>query len=334
MTTKYAGSELRVDVLGIGLLGPGLPDWTIGSAALADASTWTSAPTLVPSPARLPPAERRRAGTIVKLGIAVADQACLQAGTQAGTRVSSHPGLQPGSQAGVDTATLATVFTASSGDGANCNALCEALATPERLVSPTRFTNSVHNASAGYWHIATASRAPSTSLCAHDASFGAGLLEAVSQCVASGQPVLLVAADTPYPAPLSAVRPLPDSFAVALLIVPCDVPRDVRHGVPFDMPRDSPFESPFESPFDLPRDLPFDAAHARVMKLATLTVALTAAPADPCTHAGLETLRSGIPAARSLPLLSALAAARPARVVVEYLAGLALQIDVDPGAGA
>ena len=37
--------------------------------------------------------------------------------------------------------------------------ICETLATAERQVSPTRFHNSVHNAPAGYWSIATQSRA-------------------------------------------------------------------------------------------------------------------------------------------------------------------------------
>lgn len=191
---------ITVNVAGIGLLGPGLADWASGQVTLRDPAGWLHAPTPLPAPMRLPPAERRRAGAIVRVSLAVADQACAQAGA--------------------DPARLATVFTASSGDAANCHALCESLATPERAVSPTRFTNSVHNAAAGYWHIATASRAPSTSLCAHDASFGAGLLEAAAQCVALARPVLLVAADVPYPEPLHGVRPLPDAFGVALLLAP------------------------------------------------------------------------------------------------------------------
>ncbi len=191
---------IAVQVAGIGLLGPGLVDWASGQAALRDPAAWLHAPTPLPAPMRLPPAERRRAGAIVRVSLAVADQACAQAG--------------------VDPARLATVFTASSGDAGNCHALCESLATAERAVSPTRFTNSVHNAAAGYWHIATTSRAPSTSLCAHDASFGAGLLEAAAQCVALARPVLLVAADVPYPEPLHSARPLPDAFGVALLLAP------------------------------------------------------------------------------------------------------------------
>jgi len=66
-------------------------------------------------------------------------------------------------QAQFDPGTL-HVFASSSGEGANCHALCDTLASATPVVSPTRFTNSVHNASSGAWHIAVASRAPSTSL--------------------------------------------------------------------------------------------------------------------------------------------------------------------------
>ncbi len=191
---------IEIGITGIGLLGPGLADWAGGRALLRDPAAWQPQPTVVPPPQRLPPTERRRAGTVVKASIVVADQA-LAAG-------------------GADPQQLATVFTSSTGDPLNCHLLCEALATAERLVSPTRFTNSVHNAPAGYWHIATVSRRPSTSLAAHDASFEAGLLEAAVQCSASGEAVLLVACDLPYPEPLHAVRPVSDIFAVALLLAP------------------------------------------------------------------------------------------------------------------
>jgi Beta-ketoacyl synthase, N-terminal domain len=154
----------------------------------------------VPAPQRLPATERRRAGNVVKASIVVADQALAMSG--------------------LDASGLPTVFTSSTGDPLNCHQLCEALALPERLVSPTKFTNSVHNAPAGYWHIAAQSRAPSTSLAAFDASFAAGLQEAAVQCVATGAPVLLVACDVPYPEPLHALRPLSDVFALALVLAP------------------------------------------------------------------------------------------------------------------
>ena len=200
-------SQLEISVLGIGLLGPGLAGWPASHAVFAGSQPYAPAATVVPAPGRLPPAERRRAGTAIKVALAVADEAC------------AHAQAEP--------AQLATVFTSSSGDGANCHALCEMLAGADRLISPTRFTNSVHNASAGYWNIAVAGRQTSTSLCAYDASFGAGLVEAVTQVQSRRQAVLLVASDTPYPEPLHATRPLPDSLGVALVLAPGEAPQAI-----------------------------------------------------------------------------------------------------------
>ena len=191
---------------------------------------------------------------------------------------------------------LATVFSSSTGDPSNCHLLCEALAAPERLVSPTRFTNSVHNAPAGYWHIAAQSRAASTSLAAFDASFAAGLLEAAVQCTATGQAVLLVACDVPYPEPLHTVRPVADVFAVALLLCPAAA-----------------------------------AAGGRGLSLQTVPSGASPAPLiTRCDHPGLEAARRGIPAARALPLLQALAGNRAADVLIEGLSDMALQVQVAP----
>lgn len=191
---------LIVDILGIGVIGPGLNGWPQTCPILRGEAPYVSAPTVIPPPQRLPATERRRAGTIIKVSIVAADEALAMSG--------------------LDAANIATVFAASEGDGRNCHELCEALASKDRMVSPTRFTNSVHNAPAGYWHIATHSMAPSTSLCAHDASFAMGLMEAALQVHASQAPVLLVVADAPYPQPLHATRPLPDAMAVALVLGP------------------------------------------------------------------------------------------------------------------
>jgi len=240
-------NPLQVAIAGVGVLGPGLDDWAQAATVLRTPSDWTSAATVVPAPARLPATERRRAGVGVKAAIVVADQACAMAGIAADA--------------------VATVFTSASGDPETCHAMCEALAKPERLLSPTRFTNSVHNAPAGYWHIAAFSRQASTSLAAYDASLCAGLLEAAAQCCGSRRPLLLVACDMPYPAPLYALRPLPDVFACALLLVP--------PGLPGTWPLEV-------------------AMHAH------------GAPTR-CGSAELEALRQSIPAARVLPLLEALA---------------------------
>jgi hypothetical protein len=279
--------RLEVSVLGIGALGPGLADWATGAALLREPASWQRAPTVVPPPQRLPATERRRAGTVVKASIVVADQALAGSG--------------------LDAATLATVFSSSTGDPANCHILCEALAAPERMVSPTRFTNSVHNAPAGYWHIAAASRAPSTSLAAFDASFGAGLLEAAVQCLATQAPVLLVACDQPYPEPLHAIRPVADTFAVALLLAPVPASAESSEAASADA------------------GLPGRPGLHR------LQLEVTAErPTTPCSDAGLEDLRLTIPAARALPLLQALAGAATRGLVLEGLPGMSLCISVLP----
>jgi hypothetical protein len=264
-------TSLTVWVDGVGLLGPGLASWAEAQDVMRGAQPHASSATLLPAPARLPPAERRRAGGAVKLALAVADAAVAQAQR--------------------DPATLATVFTSSSGEGVNCHALCETLATPTPMVSPTRFTNSVHNAAAGCWHIAVASRAASTSLCAFDGSFGAGLIEAATWVRLSGAPVLLVASDSPYPEPLHSTRPLPDHFGLALVLSPLATARSI----------------------------------------AALTITLTGPDAPPsrCDDASLDALRRAIPAACGLPLLAALARPRtPQRLVLDYLPAMRVQVDV------
>jgi hypothetical protein len=160
----------------------------------------TAAPSVLPVPSILPPAERRRASRVVKLALAI--------------------GLEAAAHAEADVSTLATVFSASGADGHNCHALCEQLATDDRQISPTRFHNSVHNAAAGYWGIATKSMAPCQVICAYDASFGAGLLDALGQVVIDQQITLLIAYDSEYPEPLHSKRNVPDCGGVALLLTP------------------------------------------------------------------------------------------------------------------
>jgi 3-oxoacyl-(acyl-carrier-protein) synthase len=169
---------IEVFVEGIGLRGPGLEGWAASRPILAGAVPFAAAPVILPPPALLPAAERRRAVPPVKLALAVGSEALQQAGR--------------------DPSGVATVFTSSGGDGDTVHEILRVLATAEREVSPTRFHNSVHNAPSGYWTIATGSREPSTTLCAHDASFAAGLLEAAVQG-GGGSPPAVVPGGCPPP---------------------------------------------------------------------------------------------------------------------------------------
>ena len=152
MTQQLPSFSVWVD--GVGILGPGLDNWAQAQAVLQGQAAYVQAPTVLPVPTILPPAERRRASRVIKVALAV--------------------GLEAAQAAGQDPAQLPNVFASSGGDGHNCHSLCELLGSDDRQVSPTRFHNSVHNAAAGYWHIAVGSQATSTSLCAHDGSFCAG----------------------------------------------------------------------------------------------------------------------------------------------------------------
>ena len=185
---------------GIGLIGPGLDGWPDSRAVLAGDATYLPTPANLRASDMLPAAERRRAGAPIKLALAVAQQAFLQAGRK--------------------TKTAATVFTSSDGDCDNVHAINQILATAPLEMSPTRFHNSVHNAAAGYWCIAAESHEPSTSLCAHDASFVAGLLESATQVTVDNAVVALIAYDHPYPEPMCALRPNAAPFGMALIFTP------------------------------------------------------------------------------------------------------------------
>jgi hypothetical protein len=218
----------------------------------------------------LPPPERRRVGLAVKVALAVAQEAIAAAQS--------------------DARQLAAVFSSSGADGDNCDAICQVLASEDRHISPTRFHNSVHNASAGYWGIACGAMTPATVLCAYDGSFGAGLLEALTQVTVDGVGAVLVTYDAPHPQPLHAKRPLPAAFGLALALMPQQGPHS----------------------------------------LARLCIDLVEGPVDLVANPDLEDLRRQIPSARGLPLLQALARGTGGRVILEYLEPLSLAVDVQP----
>lgn len=263
-------SALIAYIEGIGLLGPGLESWQTGREVLAGTQAHIPQKTVVPAPTLLPAAERRRCGEIVKLALATSTEAMAAAGVEA-----TH---------------LPSVFTASHGDGHNCHAICEMLASDDRQISPTRFHNSVHNAASGYWSIATGSVAPSAVLCAFDGSFGAGLLEALSQVAVDRTRSILIASDTDYPEPVLRVRPLSELMGISLVFAP----------------------------------------EATEKAIARIEVALSEAPADRLKQASLEQLRLTIPAARGLPLLQAIARGEPAQVVLDYLDDTRIAVQVQP----
>jgi hypothetical protein len=239
-----------------GLAAPGLPSWREGAATLRGEQAFVETPLPPHTPAMLPLNERRRATPAIKLAFQAAEDAMQSA-------------VLPASG-------LATVFASSDADLAIIHRICLALTATPRLISPTDFHNSVHNAAAGYWSIAAGARAASTTISAHDGSFAAGLLEACLLVQVDGCDALLVAFDLPAPQPLHAKRSIAVPVAVSLVLT--------------------------RQP----------TAHS----LAALTCATTSKAETTLEGAALESLRLGNPAARALPLMQRLAQRRFGRMVL------------------
>jgi hypothetical protein len=251
-----------------GLAAPGLPSWQEGCVTLRGARPYLDTPLPPHTPSMLPLNERRRSTPAIRLAFQAAEDA---------TRTSTVPA-----------AGLASVFASSDAELAIIHRICLALTTTQRLISPTDFHNSVHNAAAGYWSIGAGARAASTTISAHDGSFGAGLLEACSLVLADDCDALLVAFDLPAPEPLNAARCIASPAAVALVLT----------------------------------------RHATAQTLAALSCGTTDEQETKLEDLALEQLRLGNPATRALPLLHALALGRFGRVILRLGAGTALAVEL------
>lgn len=264
-------SRINVWLEAPALVAPGLLGWPQARAVLRGEADYQPVELPKYQPNLLPPNERRRATTVCRLAFQVAEET-----------IQSISG---------SAAELAAVFASSGGDTEVLNILCNALAQRERAISPTHFHNSVHNAAAGYWSIATHARGASTSLSAHDASFAVGLLEAFALCAVEQRAVLLAAYDIPPTEPLRAKRNLLAPFAAACVLAPART----------------------------------------TASCAQLQLTLMAEqPETTLTSAVLETLRRGNPAARALPLFELLARQQAGCVLLPGVPGTTLQVKVLP----
>jgi Beta-ketoacyl synthase, N-terminal domain len=190
--------ELYVE--GVGFWATRLPGWDVARDVLRGRAKPPAVAATRPSPSLLPPAERRRAPDTVAVALEVAARACESAGR--------------------DPQSLPSVFASANGDLPVSDAICDTLAKTPLLTSPTRFHNSVHNAAAGYWSIATGCMKPYTALCGRDCTFGQGLLESAAQALSEQTPVLFVAYDMESRGPVATMQPSRGAFAVALVMSP------------------------------------------------------------------------------------------------------------------
>jgi hypothetical protein len=255
-----------------GVAAPGLDGWAAARSVLLGHRRYLPGPVPDYAPEILPPTARRRGSRSTRLAVQAAQESL------ASSACSAHE--------------MAAVFASSTGDPEITDRLCRALAEPEPVVSPTSFHNSVHNAPAGYWSIATGSQQSTSSLAAYEASFAAGLVSAAVQVCTEGGPVILVAYDLPYPEPLHRFRTLTVPFATALILTSQKTDRSLLQ--------------------------------------CRLVVTDAAVSPSSVRIPELEALRREIPAARALPILAQLADPAPGRMALEYLTDIGLVLDCTP----
>jgi hypothetical protein len=190
-----------------GALAPGLESLAQLRRFARGEEAHAAQPLVLPAPAQLPANERRRASQVVRLTLACIQQA-----------LADLP---------VPAAGLRSVFASDEGTGEVCQQMLEALATTGQ-VSPLLFTNSVHNAPSGYFSIAARNEQPATVVSLGMESFASGLLCAVADAAATGQPVLLVACDPAMTAPLDEWLPVVEATCAAFVLSAsgADVPGD------------------------------------------------------------------------------------------------------------
>jgi hypothetical protein len=261
-------AALTVWVKGIGLWAPGTPTWH----AFREVATGEGTPGATERPVAdvLPPNERRRAPESVLLAAAAAGQAVAMSGLGAET--------------------LPCVFASAHGDQVITDYMCETLATAPAELSPTKFHNSVHNAPAGYWTIATHCHAASSAITGGEESFGAGLLEAATLAIADDRDVLLASYDIAGTGPLGSMTSTTGPFASALVLSPRADGAAIRLEI-----TPEPGNSGREASGD----------------------------------AWLDGITASNPSAYAVPLFKALAAARPAVLRVAAARGLDLDITID-----
>ena len=197
-------------------------------------------------------------------------------------------------RAGADPSSLPAVFGTSQGEGETTHTLLESVTADTPFISPTLFHNSVHNTPAGFWSIAAGGTVPCDSVAAGDHTFGAALLAAFTFAAVERRAVLLVVFDSPMPKPLGDQRPIADPFATAFVFEHGQAERSIARL----------------------RVTMADRDKQRAESLPRLS--------------GLEALSAANPAARSLPLLEALAHGEASTITVAHAVGALLDVQVDP----
>ncbi len=201
---------MQLAIIAAGAWGPGFADWESLKSLLQGGEVDRKDTVKSPKPEIIPPNERRRAPLPVRLAVETSWQA-LQASD-------------------IDVREPACVFSSALGDTDITDYMCRILAGANKMISPTKFHNSVHNAPAGYWTISTGCMQGANSIAAFDDSFSLALMEAAVQCTLEETPVLLSCFDSPSPPPLRPILRTEEPFSGSLLLHP-----DPDSGTPMEI---------------------------------------------------------------------------------------------------
>ena len=262
----------QVFINGLSVVAPGLVERDRIFSILRGDEQWQTEQLPKFVPAMLPPNERRRTTPTINLALQT---------------------IQPLFRSEEDLDQVATVFASSDGDLGTDDKICKALSLDEKILSPTLFSNSVHNAPAGYWAIATSLQTNSVSLSAGNETFAAGLIESITQVISERQNVLLVAYDVVAPEPLNTARRFEYSLGLALRL---------------SLTKESG-------------------------SLGSIGISIENKEneVNHCLNKSLEPLRTGNPIGAGLPLMEALARrTEPLTINIPYIQGKKLQVNYLP----
>lgn len=187
----------ELQLIGLGAWSSRFGDWPQFLAG-TQSGTWPEEVKLQPD--LIPPRERRRAPQLVKMAIEVMDQACTMAS--------------------VEPDDIAVIFSSAMGDMQITDYMCTALTQTPKLISPTKFHNSVHNAAPGYWSITTGAFCPASAVSAFEYTATMAFLEACIQATEEQTPVLCVTQEVAAPLALMDTCPSEAPFSAAFLLAP------------------------------------------------------------------------------------------------------------------
>jgi hypothetical protein len=221
----------------------------------------------------LKPNEARRTSTAIKIALQSAEESLAQSSIQADQ--------------------LFSVFVSSDGDPNILQAICQALATPDKFVSPTQFHNSVHNAPAGYWSIGHQSTKGINSIACGDCSISGALLEAKSLLKSGEKAVLVVCFEVKSPNPLDSARGIKHSLCTSLIATD---------------------QATSDSLFSISMSIEPNAGNLHTEM----------------ENMQLDSLRADSPAYSGLPFFKALSQQTPGTIVLPYSSAKSLQIQLYP----